>query len=95
MIWKTQRHLARQARRCKGGFLVGHASRVSTGRAVEARISLIRLREIAINSGTIFGSRGTQAPGMTRSPPTGNLVEQTPCGSCGPRPQSSIMFAAS
>ena len=65
----TQRHLAHQARRYKGGFFVGHASRLSAGRVVEARITLIRLRESAINSGTIFGSRGTQAPGIDEVSP--------------------------
>jgi hypothetical protein len=29
--WTTRLHLVRQARRCEGGFLVGRASRFSTG----------------------------------------------------------------
>ena len=35
-IWTIRRHLVRQARRCRRGFLVGRASRCSTGCAVSA-----------------------------------------------------------
>jgi len=35
-VWTTRLHLVCQARRCKGGFLVGRARRFSMGCAVTA-----------------------------------------------------------
>jgi len=60
-IWTTRLHLARQARRCEGGFLVGRANRNSAGCAVMApQTNWIA----AWYAGVSAVARGTQVPGI-------------------------------
>ncbi len=81
-IWTTQLHLARQARRCEGGFPVGRASRISKGCAAMApRTNWIS----ALLTEHPTRHEEHKRLGSTTSPPTGNSHHLTSCGSFGPQ----------
>ena len=55
-IWTTQRHLAHQAHRYQGGFLVGHTDRFFAGCAMVAQTALLNWRGKSRVRGASFGS---------------------------------------